>query len=118
MKKTLFLLALLASTSALAQEGLRIRGSFGAARLGAGCSLWVEGLPVIRSTCDVGRLRYSPTTEIQIGNARLRVVRSSLDDTEATMLFYDSDEGRWRRLGSAVARGACWVGSRMQFCAD
>ncbi len=109
--KTLAIL-LLAATPALAGPGVRVQTDAGPIRAGVSCSLELFGQD-LTGTCAIAR--RGGTTIIKAGKAIYYIER---DDKTLGRFFQDNPEGKDRFMGVVQARGDCWVGDGVKFCAQ
>jgi hypothetical protein len=116
MKKlSIFAFALFIPTSAFAQSGVRIEDDIGRFRIGASCSLSFYGQNLV-GRCTIGRGYDSLTTFINAGDAQYKIVRDY--DNKYSGYFYQLAGGKSRPIGPVSARGNCWAGSGVKFCAN
>jgi hypothetical protein len=80
-------------------------------RQGTYCKLALEGDTVYDGLCNVA-IRDN-TTVIDIGRTKYRIVRDEFEPTQGD--FYQV--GSQRSLGTVYAKGSCWTGATVRFCA-
>jgi hypothetical protein len=121
MKSLLAAAAILASVSAAeAQRGRQYEDWDGnRLRTGAGCMLELFGQRVA-GTCDILRRSNSANTFIEVGNSIYLIKRDGTDrwSKSSADFFQVTPEGQPNRyITSVQARGSCWVGEGVRFCA-
>jgi hypothetical protein len=110
-----FLLLLMFAATAHAQgSGVRVFTPDGIIRAGTQCRLSLYGL-VRSGTCTVGRGYGSSSSYIEVGNVMFQIRRDPSDRRTAD--FYRVTDGKPQYVTEVYARGACWVGTGVSFCA-
>ena len=80
-------------------------------RQGTYCKLAIEGDTVYDGLCNVAI--KGTVTVVDIGRTKYRIVRDSFEPTQAEVYQIGSE----RSLGSVFAKGSCWTGPNVRFCA-
>lgn len=82
-------------------------------RLGTGCKLKLYGEDVYDGICNVGRGGPgNRVTNIDTGSRKYKIVRDDFDNTSGT--FYSGNS----EIGPVNARGSCWIGPEVKYCAN
>jgi hypothetical protein len=70
----------------------------------------------VNNSCFMGRDFDTDETAVKMGDAYLLISRDP-DEHGVAKLYTENAQGVRRFAGTAVARGACWIGTTIKFCA-
>jgi hypothetical protein len=112
-KLTLVALSLLSmATPAKAEVGNR---SYHAANCTISLKMQDGGWRQVNNDCFMGRDFDTNETAVKMGEAYLLISRDD-DERGVAKLYMISAQGKRSFAGTAIARGACWIGTTIKFC--